>query len=133
MDTGNLVNAVNSILEKYQDDVNEGIARAFDDIGDVTLQKIRMASEQGGYGAEHFNDKKYSKGWTKTVEKHKISGNFSATIYNKKYYRLTHLLEKGHAKRNGGRTTAYPHIAPVQNEMDELSVKIIEEAIDDIS
>jgi hypothetical protein len=53
----------------------------------------------------------------------------SAVIYNEKYPGLVHLLEKGHALRNGGRTAAKPHVAPVQEWMNEELRKRIKEAI----
>jgi hypothetical protein len=40
-----------------------------------------------------------------------------------------HLLEKGHALRNGGRARARVHVAPVQDWMNEELRKKIEEAI----
>lgn len=41
------------------------------------------------------------------------SGSFGCkkVVYSKKPG-LPHLLEKGHATRNGGRSRAYPHVAP---------------------
>ena len=42
-----------------------------------------------------------------------------------KKYQLAHLLEKGHAKRGGGRTKAVPHIAPAE----ESAVKQLESDI----
>lgn len=124
---------LNDILTEYRDDLNEGMEDVFEDLGSISLQKIKNASEMGGFGSEKFKNRRYSKGWAKTVEKHKILGNFKATVFNRKYYRLTHLLEFEHATRFGGRTKAFPHIAPVQDEMDEVSVTKIEEMINDIS
>ena len=47
------------------------------------------------------------------------------TVHSPKKYQLAHLLEKGHAKRGGGRTKAVPHIAPAE----ESAVKQLESDI----
>lgn len=47
----------------------------------------------------------------------------------KPYYRLAHLLEKGHIKRNGGRTRAFPHIERNAETAIENFNKRVEEVI----
>ena len=58
---------------------------------------------------------KYAKGWRSTVRKESAVG--AEVVVHNKIYRLTHLLEKGYAKRGGGRVEAIPHIAPVEEEI----------------
>lgn len=50
-------------------------------------------------------------------------------VHNKEHYRLTHLLEKGHAKRSGGRTRAIPHIAPAEEAAKEKFIQDVEAVI----
>ena len=50
-------------------------------------------------------------------------------VYNEKYYRLTHLLEYGHATRNGGRTKSQPHIIWVEEEASESLINGLSDAI----
>ncbi|MNW18141.1 hypothetical protein D3C71_2175820 [compost metagenome] len=50
-------------------------------------------------------------------------------IYNEKHYRLTHLLEKGHVKRGGGRVAARVHIEPVEERIVAEFEKRVERAI----
>ena len=62
----------------------------------------------------------YSKSWSVKTTK-ETSDSLELTVYSPKKYQLAHLLEKGHAKRGGGRTKAMAHIAPAEeNAVKEL-------------
>ncbi|ACD23435.1 hypothetical protein FDE76_14765 [Clostridium botulinum] len=45
------------------------------------------------------------------------------------YYRLTHLLEKGHALAGGGRTKAYPHIKYGEDLAKKRMEQLTKEAV----
>ena len=62
---------------------------------------------------------RYIKGWT-----YKKVGDIFI-VHNKTDYQLTHLLEKGHVKRGGGRVPAYAHIRPAEL----AAIKKFEQAI----
>lgn len=75
------------------------------------------------------NGGKYAKSWTATKTDEK-SHMLKMVVHSKKYYRLAHLLEKGHATRNGGRTRAYPHIKPAEEHGVELLKAWMRKAIE---
>ncbi|MGG3924906.1 HK97 gp10 family phage protein [Metabacillus fastidiosus] len=50
-------------------------------------------------------------------------------IHNATHYQLTHLLEKGHAKVNGGRVPARVHIRPAEHRAIDDFLTKIEQAI----
>jgi hypothetical protein len=58
---------------------------------------------------------RYAKGWTATTQR--TRAGTSAVIHNASTPGLPHLLENGHANRDGGRTPGRPHIAPIEAEL----------------
>ena len=70
----------------------------------------------------------YAKSWTSSKVR-ETSHNLQMTVHSRNRYRLAHLLEKGHAKRGGGRVEGHPHIAPAEKNGEELLENLIRKAI----
>lgn len=70
---------------------------------------------------------KYSKGWKSKVIKTRLGTD--AVVYNAKQYYLTHLLEYGHAKQNGGRVEGQEHIGTVNNKVGDEVVEELEKRL----
>lgn len=71
---------------------------------------------------------KYAASWT-TKKTKENSHTLEMTVHSKDRYQLAHLLEKGHAKRGGGRVAGRPHIAPAEESGAEMLEKLITEAL----
>lgn len=70
----------------------------------------------------------YAKSWTAKKTKEN-NHSLEMTVHSKNRYRLAHLLEKGHAKRGGGRVSGRPHIAPAEENGVQMLENLIEEAL----
>ncbi|RJX22327.1 MAG: HK97 gp10 family phage protein [Ammonifex sp.] len=71
---------------------------------------------------------KYRRGWSVKAEK-SYRGPMRFIVHNKARPRLTHLLEHGHATRDGGRTRAQPHIDPVGDKVAADYLAAVEDVI----
>jgi len=67
---------------------------------------------------------RYKKSWA--AKKVKENANsLTIVVHSRNRYQIAHLLEKGHAKRGGGRVAAIPHIATAeQRGAEELVSRI---------
>lgn len=112
-----LQKAVGDILERYSDEVSEVTAEALEEVAKEATKKLRETSPKKT-GA-------YAKGWTYEIQKGRVSS--SATVYGrKKTYPIAHLLENGHALRNGRRSAPIVHIKPVEDwAVGELETQIV--------
>lgn len=107
-------------LKAYQDVTIDIMTKAVKETAKETVQELNVTSPEGATGD-------YKKSWAYKRDR-SLKGNrrFDMVVYSKKPdYRLTHLLEKGHAKVNGGRVQGKPHIAPAEkNAIARLETKI---------
>ena len=113
-----------SILDDFKNVTEEAAEAGVMDTAQKAVADLRAAHPSGS--GQWGSWDKYNAGWTIRKETNKRRKGILAIVYNKAKPQLTHLLEKGHAKTNGGRTRAYPHIAPVEEKAeDELVLNIL--------
>lgn len=110
-----LSNEIAKELTKYEQDIQKGMEKAQDKVAKESVKKLKETSPKR-YG-------KYASSWGSTRQ------GTARIIRNAKHYQLTHLLEKGHATRNGGRTRKFPHIRPVEQEAIQELEKEVKDVI----
>ena len=101
-----LAGAVMDGLEDYFQEVTDSIKKDVKTVAKECKQDIQKKSPVR-YGG-------YRKSW-KTTTLYEGRGGIRIIVHNGKYYRLTHLLENGHAKVSGGRVEGIPHIQPAED------------------
>ena len=115
-----LAGTVNKLLKEYGDDAKEILEETLTKTAKDAAKQLKSKGDFGGSG-------NYQKGWKSKVEKKRLT--IEAHVYNAKLPGLTQLLEFGHAKQNGGRTTAFPHIADVNTWAQDEAVSRLEEKL----
>ena len=108
-----LSNVILEYLENFKDVTEEAAEKGLSETATTALQQLHNAHPSGS--GEYGSWDEYNKSW-KVL---KLKRDKKAVIHNEKHYRLTHLLEKGHATVDGGRTRAFQHIAPVPDKCDD--------------
>lgn len=115
-----LADAVAEILDEYAETTELGMKKAVRDAGNTVKKAI-------GEGAP-VKTGKYAKSWAVKTTK-ETANALEVTVHSRNRYQLAHLLEHGHAKRNGGRTRAIPHIAPAEEKGMEQLERDIERSL----
>lgn len=112
-----------------QEEIEKALNEYSKEVFDIVDKNAKKQAEETVKELKKTSPKKtgkYSKSWAKKDEK--LSNVYTNSIvHNKKHYQLTHLLEKGHALRQGGRAKAYPHIEP----SEEKAIKDFERKVRD--
>lgn len=109
-------------LAAYSKEVVEKIDISSERIGKAAVKKLRAVKFKSGTG-------EYSKSWTMKTEKEFSQPSKRIIHVKAPHYRLTHLLEHGHAKVGGGRVEGIPHIRPAEEEVIREFTREVEEAI----
>ena len=107
-----MADAIMQGLNEYAELATEDMKKAVKAASKTVRKEIQAGAPQKS-GA-------YSKSWAvKTVRE--TANSLEQTVHSKNRYQLAHLLEKGHAKRGGGRVGGKAHIAPAeQSGIDQL-------------
>ena len=115
-----LDSAISGILQDYADGVIDNVTELTQKFARKGAQAVKGAASSNGWG-------NYAQGWTSQMDTGRLSAQ--GTIYNQKTPGLPHLLENGHALRNGGRSRAFPHISPVEEKISEEFLKAVKKEI----
>ena len=121
----NLPEEVKKTLDTYSQSITTELNKAFKELADQAADELKQGkpyhNRTGQYAADFAVTNR--KGSTS------IAGAETYTVYNKKHYQITHLLEFGHLTRNGKRAAAYPHWQTALDNINKNIDRAVQEAV----
>ena len=128
-----LSNAISKVFIEYGQQVNEVIDDSLKEVARESVEDLKAVTTW----ARSYMSSEYSDDWTWTIEPVKRYSR-RIIVYNDEHYRLTHLLESGHAKylwgkNTGQRVKGYPHIRPVRDKAEEHFESAVVRRIENIN
>ena len=122
-----LSSEITKILKEYIDVTEDACAEGVIEAANEVVSALHEAKPAGSgvYGSWDA----YNADWDRKKLKRGKKGEYTEVVYNKKHYQLAHLLENGHALPGGGRSRAFPHIAPVAEQAENTLLDTIKKHI----
>lgn len=117
-----LANTVTEWLTQYNEEVTEAAKEAVDELAQGVMNEIKNHIT--------WQDKKYSNSFALKTSFEDKRNKRNTWYVKSPHYRLTHLLEFGHATRNGGRTKAYPHVKYGDQYLYDNYERVLKEKIE---
>lgn len=104
-----MTSTVQEILNEYGEELTMEVKQDVMKLSPKIVSKVTQNSPR--------RTGEYASGWTEETEQ--TTFGIRKVIYNNKKPTLTHLLEYGHAKQNGGRVKGHRHIKTTQEWANE--------------
>ncbi len=126
VDYNSLSEEIQNQLKNFGTALNREINEGLKEVAEKTAETLR----QGGPYKERSG--KYTRDWDVKLRKRSYSSvtmTEEYTVYNKKNYQLTHLLEKGHVSRNGSRVRPFEHIKPAEELAEQMAISEVNKAV----
>ena len=124
MNITNLQEQVEELLNQYGKQCSEVVNETVHEVSKEALKKLKKeAPKRTGL---------YKNGWKVKKNDDKFAAN--DILYGKEAstYAIAHLLEHGHATRNGGRTAPIPHVKNVEEWAQKALVDTVEKKLKEV-
>lgn len=114
---------INELADAIMEGLNEYAELATEEMKEAVKNASTTVRKEIKDNA-HSDTGKYAKSWT-SKKVRETSQALTMVVHSKNRYQLAHLLEFGHALRNGGRYEGKAHIAPAEQKgMEQLKEEI---------
>lgn len=118
---------VDQMEKAIMDELNEYANLAAEDMKSAVQETAKSVRKDIQSGAP-VRAGAYKRSWS-VKKMNETSNSLTMVVHSRNRYQIAHLLEHGHAKRNGGRTRAIPHIKPAEERGEEELTRKIKEKL----